>query len=228
MDAHKSRMIWQQVRAIVRLPQRCLISVGAAGAGLPEPPGDADRAVCRRRHDGYRASRAGGRDRKASRPAHPDREPHRGRRRDRPAADGDQRRAGRLHHLADPDHGVPLSVHHQDHVQSAQRSELHHQPVGLHLRHRGEARRALENLSGPSRRRQGQSRQDQLRHARRRHDAAPDDGADRQAAGHQMDPRAVPRHVRTPPMRCSAATSASSPTRAAGRRWSTTASCACW
>ena len=42
-----------------------------------------------------------------------------------------------------------------------------------------------------TRRCQGQSRQDQLRHARRRHQPAHHHGADRQAAGDQVDPRPV-------------------------------------
>ena len=42
-----------------------------------------------------------------------------------------------------------------------------------------------------TRRCQSQSRQDQLRHARRRHQPAHHHGADRQAAGHQVDARAV-------------------------------------
>ena len=63
-------------------------------------------------------------------------------------ANGGEQRARRLHHRANPDHGVPLSVHTKDHVRSGQRPELHSEPVGLHLRCCGQEGRALGDAPG--------------------------------------------------------------------------------
>jgi hypothetical protein len=131
------------------------------------------------------------RDREASRAADRHRESLGRLRHARPGPDGGDREARRLHHHADPDHRLSFSLHGEDHVRSSRRLYLHHRRERLHLRGRGARRRTVEDVPGSPRRRQGQSRQDQLWNTRRRHQPAHHHGADRQAAGHQVDPRPV-------------------------------------
>ena len=161
------------------------------GAELPGAAGDLDRAVGGRRLHRYRHARARDRHREASRPVDRGREPAGRLRHARPGPDGGDRQARRLHARTAADHGVPLSVHDQDHLRSRQGLQLHHRGERLYLRGGGEERRAMEDVPGAARRGQGQSRQDQLWITGPRHQPAHHHGADRQAAGHQMDPCAL-------------------------------------
>ena len=79
---------------------------------------------------------------------------------------------------------------------------------------------AVEDVQGVHRLRQGQPRQDQVRHARHRHQPAHRHGADRQAdRRHEVDAGAVQGRAPRPTRRCSAVTSMPSRIRRAGARW---------
>ena len=83
----------------------------------------------------------------------------------------------------------PRAAHAEGGLGSARRLQLHHRRRGLHLRHRGEGRFAVQDLPGSPHLRESEPGQALVRHARHRHLAAPGDGGDR-----RQGERAVPAH----------------------------------
>ena len=159
-----------------------VLGVGLASAqDFPDAPGDADRAVARRRLDRHRHARARDGDREIPRAADRRREPSRRRGHARRDRDG-HREARRLHDHARSRSRCSATRTWAGRLRPADRPHLHHRHLRLHVR-RGRARGlAVEDLGRPRRVREGQSRQGLVRHARRQHVAARDDGGHRATA----------------------------------------------
>ena len=161
-------------------------------AGLSFEAGHADRALARRRLDRSCDARPRDVDREVPRAADRDREQAR-RRRHHGRCRDDQCQARRLHDHANPHHRVSLSAHGAGRIRPFGRSHLPHRHLGLHLRRGRAHRRAVEDVAGARRLREGQSRQAVVRHARREHVAARHDGRHRAARRHPMGAGAVQR-----------------------------------
>ena len=104
--------------------------------------------------------------------------------------------AGRLHGGAIPDHHFPHPVYPEDGVGSRHGLHLRHPSHRLHVRRRGAGGLAVQDVQRHDRARARQSRQGQLRDARRRHEPAHHHGADRQSrrasSGRRCRSRAAP------------------------------------
>ena len=200
-----------------------------AGAAVPHTAGDADRAVAGGRLDRHRHARARGRDREASRPVDRDREPAgRGRHaRARPtwrrprSPTATRWRSFRSRCSACRTSRRPRSIR----PRTSPTSSTHR----LHVRRGGEGGRAVEDIPGLDRLREGQSRQGQLRHARRRLEPAhrrwSRSPSSRASSGRRCRSRAAPRQheraARRPHRRDDGLDRL-------GASWSNAGSSACW